>query len=347
MKMNFCTMFDSNYIDRGIALCNSLNNVTDNFTLYIFAFDQLSYEILKEMKLKNVIVIAESFILNDELLAIKKQRKWTEYCWTCTPVIIEYVLEKYELEECTYIDADMYFYQSPQILFDEIENAQCDISIIGHRFPKNIAEKTSIKQHGNYCVEFNTFYNNSNGNYILEWWKKKCFESCSMKLNDKSFGDQMYLNEWPKIFNGVYELKNPGAGVAPWNLSDYRLLKKTGNDIDLMYRKKEKCKLVFYHFQSLKIFKDNYVNIGVYNGLGRKDERLVDLLYNDYVSTLLQIRKFLQQKYSLTITLAEDRKKNNKWKYTGVRDLLVYFIVYIVTLKNGRKNNKKITDMEN
>ena len=38
--MDLCTLFDSNYLDRGIALCDSLNEVSDNFNLYIFAFDK-------------------------------------------------------------------------------------------------------------------------------------------------------------------------------------------------------------------------------------------------------------------------------------------------------------------
>lgn len=45
-----------------------------------------------------------------------------------------------------------------------------------------------------------------------------------MKEHDDSFGDQMYLNNWPLIFDNVYEVQNKGAGVAPWNITQYKLI---------------------------------------------------------------------------------------------------------------------------
>ena len=70
--MNFCTLFDSYYLDRGIALYNSLNNVMDDFTIYIYAFDALSYSILSDMNLDNAIIISENDILDEELCKIKR-----------------------------------------------------------------------------------------------------------------------------------------------------------------------------------------------------------------------------------------------------------------------------------
>ena len=341
--MNFCTLFDSNYLDRGIALCNSLNNVLDDFTLYIYAFDTLSYDVLSEMQLNNVIIIHENDILDDELQDVKSKRSRTEYCWTCTPVIIQYSLDHFNLDHCIYIDADMYFYSSPKVLFDEIIGGNGDVSIISHHFPSNIVRKTNRKQHGEYCVEFNTFFSNSNGRKILNWWKEKCFESCSMTLNDKSFGDQMYLNDWTKRFVHVYELKNKGAGVAPWNVSDYKLLDRVNNAVELLYRGKEKCQLIFFHFQGLKFSDDGYANINVYNEIGRQDKQLVDFLYDNYIEELLKNRKILEEKYSLKIKNPENRNQGTKWKYTGLLDLFVYCILYINNLCRERKNYKKIT----
>ena len=45
--MNFCTLFDSYYLDKGLALYSSLEKVSEDFTLYVFCFDEDSYEILK------------------------------------------------------------------------------------------------------------------------------------------------------------------------------------------------------------------------------------------------------------------------------------------------------------
>lgn len=35
--MNFCTLFDSYYLDKGLALYSSLEKVSEDFTLYVFA----------------------------------------------------------------------------------------------------------------------------------------------------------------------------------------------------------------------------------------------------------------------------------------------------------------------
>lgn len=340
--MIFCTLFDSNYLDRGLALIESLNKVEDNFTLYIFTFDDTAYDILTKLQLRNVIVVSEKSILDDELRKIKNSRTRTEYCWTCTPVIVQYVFKNYKVNSCTYIDADMFFYASPQALIDEINTSGCDVSIIGHRFSSYITKKMNEEMHGKYCVEFNTFLNNENGNKVLEWWKQKCFADCSMKVSEEGFGDQKYLNEWTQIFTGVHELKNVGAGVAPWNLSAYRLLQNTEKQIFLSYKGKEDCRLIFFHFQGLQFLENNQVFINAYSEPGRKDHKLINRLYDEYIERIIGYREMLYEQFGFKFKEIEDRKAANRWKYTGIRDLIVYFVVFIHSIIYRRCNKKVV-----
>ena len=113
----------------------------------------------------------------------------------------------------------------------------------------------------------------------------------------QSFGDQMYLNNWPLIFDNVYEVQNKGAGVAPWNITQYKLIDRDQNQIILKYKKSEICKLVFFHFQGLNFIDGKIINLNIYNEMGPIDDELVNLLYDEYIREILDARVFLQKQY--------------------------------------------------
>ena len=60
--MVFCTLFDSYYLDKGLTLYHSLKKVSDQFKLYIFCFDDSSYEVLKDLKLEHAVIVHHSEI---------------------------------------------------------------------------------------------------------------------------------------------------------------------------------------------------------------------------------------------------------------------------------------------
>src|SRR5688500_5630594 len=102
---NFCTLFDSNYILFGLNLYYSIENSTQHIHLYIFAFDEKSLLILKDLNLNHATIISLNEFEDKELLRVKSTRSKGEYCWTCTPSTILYCIQKYNLPECTYLDA--------------------------------------------------------------------------------------------------------------------------------------------------------------------------------------------------------------------------------------------------
>src|SRR4051812_41268317 len=120
MALNFCTLFNVNYLAKGLAMYDSLAANNSSFHLYVFAFDDITYQIVTDKKLSNVTVIKLIDFESEDQLAVKPGRSVAEYCWTCTPFTIKYCIEKYQLDHCTYLDADLYFYADPQILIDEM-----------------------------------------------------------------------------------------------------------------------------------------------------------------------------------------------------------------------------------
>ena len=111
IMLNFCTLFNKHYLIRGITMFESLKTSQCNFHLYIFAFDTETYEILSKINDKYFTVISLAEFESDKLKKIKNSRTSQEYCWTCTPSIIYYVLSHFDLEHCIYLDADLYFFK--------------------------------------------------------------------------------------------------------------------------------------------------------------------------------------------------------------------------------------------
>lgn len=306
--MIFCTLFDSNYLDKGLALWQSLQKVSSEYRLYIFCFDDKSFEVLNDMKLQNIVAIHHSQIETEELLKLKKERSKAEYCWTCTPVIVEYVLDKYNESNCTYIDADMFFFSNPQILYDEIADAKANVVITEHRFKNDVSGRRWLRKSGKYCVEFNYFDKSENATEALRWWKEKCFEWCFALYEPDRMGDQKYLEKFPVLFNGVHELQHLGGGVAPWNLKQYSLVKADGTDIVLKKKNESKLEfpLVFYHFQNVKYLSHTKVNINS----GTKDKKVKMAIYKPYLRAIEENRELLKQKYGIEFAVNKSYSSN-------------------------------------
>ena len=85
-------------------------------------------------KLNKVTVVSSDEFETDELKEVKKERSKAEYCWTCTPSVISYVLRKYDVPDCTYIDSDLFFYSDPAVLISELDQHNKNVLITEHRF---------------------------------------------------------------------------------------------------------------------------------------------------------------------------------------------------------------------
>lgn len=280
--MNFCTRFDQYFLTRGIALYKSLKRHCNNFHIYIYAFDNKTFDVLKKLNFDNATILLSNEFEDEKLLEIKKNRNRVEYLWTCTPSIILQSIIKYKLSDCTFLDPDLYFFSSPSILFEEFGNNS--ILITSHRYtPEYDQSKTS----GKYNVQFITFINNSIGINALKWWKKSCDDWCYMRQENNKFGDQKYLDDWPNRFEGVHELKHLGGGVAPWNIQQYHIFKKNGSLWGLELLNKEEFRIIFYHFHNLKYLSNFKVDLGSY----KLSDEVIRLIYKPYLSQLIEIDK--------------------------------------------------------
>jgi hypothetical protein len=240
LHREFCTLFDSNYLFKALAMYESLERHCASFTLTACCFDDQSREILEQLKLPNMRLLSlEQLELADpEFAATKPDRSPVEYCWTATAPLTLHVLEsRPEIGEVTYLDADLLFFADPELLFSEIGDDS--ICITPHRFSPEY-ERHIIN--GIYCVQWVTFKRDARGLEALRWWRERCIEWCYYRMEDGKLGDQKYLDDWPERFEGVCDLSHPGGGLAPWNISQYEL---SGAGSEIMV---DGMPLVFFHY---------------------------------------------------------------------------------------------------
>ncbi|WP_288883164.1 hypothetical protein [Pedobacter panaciterrae] len=244
MKYTFCTHFDINYIAHARSLYDSLENNGLPFTLFMFCMCDESYSFLKEINYSNAKLVhfseLEKFI--PELLFAKTNRSKVEYFYTCSPATCYYVLSNFnKINLVTYLDADLYFFSSPEPIFKEIGNSS--IGIIEHKFGW-LTKRNII--YGRFNVGWISFKRDYDGMKCLKDWMDDCIDWCYQKLEGNRYADQKYLDQWPVKYNNICIIEHKGANLAVWNISNYRI-RKENNDIYI-----DDDLLIFYHFANLK-----------------------------------------------------------------------------------------------
>jgi hypothetical protein len=264
----------------------SLKKTTGNFHLYIFAFDDLTYEVIRSMNLDSVTVISLEEFESRELLEAKKTRTKGEYCWTCTPSTISYSINKFNLPACTYIDSDLFFFSDPSVLINELTENGKSVLITEHRFsalPKLYEEKRA----GRFCVQFITFLNEEKSLQVLDVWRKQCIDWCFARYEDGKFGDQKYLDNWPETYSNIHILEHAGGGIAPWNLTRYRFFSAADSLAGIEKSNGVQFYVVFYHFQYVRFMENGLVDAGWY----LISSTAIKLFYKPYLKKIIEIEK--------------------------------------------------------
>jgi len=247
----------------GVTLHQSLVKTGQPFHLWILCMDELAEKQLAILALPHVTLISLKEIETQALLNIKSTRSKGEYCWTLTPFLPDFVLGRaQDMERVTYLDADLYFYDTPQLLFCEFDQSGKQVLITEHAYAPEY-DQTAVS--GRFCVQFLTFRKTPGSLRVLGWWQEKCLEWCFARYEEGKFGDQKYLDCWPDLFGDVvHVLRQTDKTLAPWNVNHVsRVLQGALNP-------------VFYHFHEFRMITPGKMRLFLGYKIGRRGLRLYD-----------------------------------------------------------------------
>ena len=273
----YCTYFDSNYLARGLVLHQSLEEHSEgDFRFYVLCLDDRTYEFLERLGKRTIVPVRLRDVeaWDPDLLEAKTNRSLVEYYFTLSPILPLYVLEHFQCDLVTYLDADLMFFSSPEAIFMELGNKS--IFITEHRFSPHLRE--NIK-YGRFNVQCQSFRKDETGLACLRRWREQCLEWCYDRLEDGKFADQKYLDEWPALYGEELVIsRHPGIGVAPWNVEESSLHLDDGRWIA------GDQPLVCYHFHGFRQLFWRFVRLGT--GEYNAKSRWIPELYDTYMARL-------------------------------------------------------------
>jgi hypothetical protein len=274
--MAYTTHCDRNYVTRVLALEKSLRANQDFTTLYVIAHDDHTKVQIESLELKftRVISLVEVEERFPELVSAKNNRSRLEYIFCLTPFVISYTHLISASDLIIYLDADLYFFKSPNLALEDFRD-DADVAIIEHGFQPKF---NHLKIYGNFNVGWLAFRMLKNGNSILDWWKSACINSTSTLVSEHVYADQKYLDEFPIRFQGTHINRTRGTNIAPWNIENF--LGKNQSETFL------EDNLVFFHFSGLRMY-GRFVVLGLSGYSLRASKDVKGELYRVYVDALI------------------------------------------------------------
>ena len=291
---NFCTVADSNFYDKVCALNHSLHKKNTNYKLHLLCLDE---DILTAAADKENVTCYDIRQLLESDPHLKKSlnnppsrealinsqgdlKRATEiqFTWAMAPYFSWWCLDNLGVENILYIDADIYFYNDHDTLYNHL--GDCSVGIVEHRCPYN-------PDNGKYNVGIVYFKNNINGYKCSTWWK-----NCLLLTDHEHYathgicGDQKYLELFPVLFPEVKVLDPFIGHLAPWNFAYHQYTQDgivwNGTEQDLLY-----C-----HFSNFKPdYEEDTYKLAPRHGMVTPNHPFIKKISDEYFQSLREFSR--------------------------------------------------------
>lgn len=217
----FVTYFDKAFYSRGLEMIKSIKSSCD-YEIMMLALDKQTELDLKKENIPNLTIFNLDDVHKKNLSIIKDKSIFftltADFCAFCMNA-------RKSFKSMLYIDADIKFYQSIDLIFDEV--GESSVAFTRHRHPKILSKR--YEKYGKYNVGINYFKNDKEGNNAIKLWQQRCIEALNDKTNQRLsfFSDQVLVDDFDIIFKEFHTIEHIGINTAPWNVINYKISKDT------------------------------------------------------------------------------------------------------------------------
>jgi hypothetical protein len=300
----FCTLFDRNYLARGLALYQSLARHCPRFGLWVLCLDDDTFAALSELNFPEIHPIQISVLEqhDPQLWAAKEGKSPLEYYFTCTPTLPLFIFNMVpEVDLITYLDADTFLFSDPKDIFAELGDHP--IGIVENRFRPGLRDP---REFGTYNVGWLSFRRSAVALECLSRWRSNCLEWCFHRVEDGKYADQKYLDDWPKLFPTTKVIQHNGLCVAPWNVR-VEALKVRCNEVYVGNQP-----LILFHFSNIDQINRCFFLLGLTAFQVKASKTLIDSVYKQYFRALLEARRRLSPNFTRELGLRIHAIRKNK-----------------------------------
>lgn len=216
------TIVAKNYLSFALTLGDSLKQQSSELDFLIFIVDDLngvSNELANKYK---TIIVGEGIVSDYKEMAFKYNV--TEYSTAIKPFIFNYLFKDYNYTRIIYSDPDIYFYQSPNNIYNLLDNNFCVITphIINiETAHKSEATDQGLLFAGIYNLGFIALRKSIESATLLNWWSNRLRNFCYGDKLESLHTDQKWIDFIPSYFpNKVNISHNYGLNIAYWNIHE-------------------------------------------------------------------------------------------------------------------------------